>query len=96
MVRGSLTQLKNLELAGYTLRNIAHEPRPREVQIRVKTREQIQSVSQLPVDIYTVHEDREGFLIDGGAFDAQIDALKREGYAVTIRPTVPPPVKPRR
>lgn len=89
IVRGNLTQLKLLKEQGFAIAVPDHEPRPREVQIRVKHRGDIQRVSELHVDIYSVVGTKEnGFLIYGGAFDYQIDALKQNNFQVTIKPTL--------
>ena len=85
VVRGSLQQLDLLQQAGYRLSHLEREVHPREVRIHAPAREDIQRVYDLGVDIFAVHESRtEGNVIEGAAFDGQIDELRRRGYVVNV------------
>jgi hypothetical protein len=100
VIRGSLGHLSALQRAGFQLRNLTDEPRPREVRIVVPRVEDIQRVSDTGVDILGVDpRPREysseqqvapqRFTIGATAFDYQIDKLKEAGFEITVRPYPP-------
>ena len=89
IVQGSLAQLIALERIGYRLTTIAaHEPRPREVKLEVHNREDVAWLSALQVDIFTVQETKDGYVVYGGAFDYQIDQIRTKGLKVDLIDTV--------
>jgi hypothetical protein len=100
VVRGSLGQLSALQSAGFRLRNLTGEPRPREVRIVVPRVEDIQRVNEMGIDILGVdprqrpsstqqHPTPQRFTIGAAAFDYQIDKLKELGFEVTVQPYPP-------
>jgi len=89
IVRGNLEQLKILQRLGYRINRISQEePRPREVRILVKQKEDVAWVAAIHVDIYTVIREDRGFAIYAGALDYQIDKLREREYEVEIINTV--------
>lgn len=88
VVRGSLMQLQLLQARGFSITGPDGEPRPREVQVLVKSRADIQRVADLGVDILSVEDAKErGILIYLGAFDYQIDLLRQNNFqVVTVKP----------
>ncbi len=94
VVRGTLGQLSALQGAGFQMRVLTEEPRPREVKIVVPRAQDIQRVNELGVDILSV-TPRHGlppyeqaapqrFTIVATAFDYQIDRAKDAGFEVTV------------
>lgn len=89
VVDGSLRELQLLSRLGYRIGAVGpNEPRPREIRITVRSRDDVQRVSELNVDIYNVRETAQGIVIAGGAYDVQIDALRAAGYQVERVSTV--------
>ena len=89
IVQGSLAQLIALERIGYQLSTIApHEPRPREIKLKVTSFKEIAWLNALQVDIFTVRETKEGFIVYGGAFDYQIDRIHEKGLKVEMIDTI--------
>jgi hypothetical protein len=87
VVRGPLDQLNEIQKMGYKLRIETKEPRPRQVEIMVKSKEDIQKVNELEVDIYSYQKsDKErSITIYAGAFDYQIEQMQRMGYIVILK-----------
>lgn len=89
VVNGTLTQLNTLVRIGYNLSKIApHEPRPREVKITVKNKEDVAWIGSIHVDIYSVAEEKRVWTVYGGAFDEQIDRLRKRNLEVEIISTI--------
>ena len=64
VVRGTLEQLRTLERLGYRLAPLVeNEPRPREVRIIVPESADVQRVNAIHVDIFSVEETEQGFII---------------------------------
>ncbi len=85
VVQASLANLRALERSGYQLSELGpNEPRPREVRIRVKSRDEVQRINSLHVDIFTVTPLERGFVVHGGAFDYQLDQLREQGFEVQL------------
>lgn len=83
VVEAPLSSLRVLEARGLRMSSLSgEEPRPREVRIRARSREDIQRVAALHVDIYSVDDSYEILTIYAGAFDYQIDALEEQGFEV--------------
>jgi hypothetical protein len=100
VVRGNLGQLSALQSAGFQLRNLTDEPRPREVRIVVPRAEDIQRVNEMGIDILGAVAERappskerqsapQRFTIGATAFDYQIDKLMEAGFEVTVQPYPP-------
>ena len=87
VVRGSLEQLNNIQRLDYKLKIETKEPRPRHVEIVVKSEQDIQKVNELGVDIYSSkRSDRQRtIIIYAGAFDYQIEQIQELGYEVTLK-----------
>jgi hypothetical protein len=91
VVRGTLAQLGLLQRLGYQVAPLGpDEPRPREIRLTVKSRDDVTRVAATHVDIYSVRREKDGFVIYAGAFDNQIDSLQAVGYRVERRSTVEP------
>ena len=84
VVYGNLSSLKAARDKGYSLEKLNYEPRPREIEIRVNSAEDVQKIAGLQVDIISVQQlDKEkAFIVQGTAYDAQIDALKKLNFTV--------------
>lgn len=86
IVRGTLAQLTSLTRLGYVLTPLlANEPMRREIKVTVPTRDDVQWINELHVDIFSVQETKAGLVITGGAYDAQIDEIRRRNYIVEIK-----------
>jgi hypothetical protein len=91
IVRGTLRQLALLQRLGFQIAPLGpDEPRPREVRISVRSRDDVARVAATHVDIYSVRQEKDGIVIYAGAFDSQIDSLQAAGYRVERRPTIGP------
>lgn len=91
VVRGTLRQLTVLQRLGYEIAPLGpDEPRPREVRLTVKSREDVARVAAMHVDIYSVQREKDGLVVYAGAFDSQIDSLQAAGYRVERRPSIGP------
>ncbi len=89
---GTIAALQNVARAGYRISPVQpNEPQPREIRIAVASRADIQKIAGMDVDIFTVRpaQKERGYLIDAGAFDDQIDAIRAAGYTVERISTVP-------
>jgi hypothetical protein len=87
VIYGSLKALNSLKKAGYVISNLPYELRPREIEVTVKTTEDVQKVAAANVDIFSAERDRatNGIIIHGSAFDYQIDKVRDMGFGVTIK-----------
>ncbi|HEX7904325.1 MAG TPA: hypothetical protein VF487_10630 [Chitinophagaceae bacterium] len=83
VIRGTLEQLKQVEKMGYKLKKLEKEPRPRKVEIVVNTQADIQKVNETGVDIYHVETKGNSYVIHAGAFDNQIELIRKMGFTVT-------------
>jgi len=89
VVRGSLAQLTAIQRIGYRITNVdGDEPRPREIKVAVHSLEDVRAVYALHVDVFTVQELKEGYLVYGGAFDRQIDRMREKGFEVELISTI--------
>ncbi len=89
IVRGNLNQLKLLKERGVSITVPGYEARPRQIQISISNRSDVQRVSEFYIDIYSVENTKEdGLVIYGGAFDYQIDLLKENDFQVTVMPSI--------
>ena len=99
IIDATIGQLRALERSGAKITTISgHEPRPRQVRIVVKSKQDVAKIGAMQVDIYSAKPERKEsidslqtnrkikFVIYGGAFDYQIDQLKEAGYKVKILP----------
>jgi len=81
IVRGSLKQLQALAKAGYVLEPLKTEVRPRLIEVVVTKREDVQKVSEVNVDIFSVEKQPNGaYKIYANAFDYQIERLEQLGF----------------
>jgi hypothetical protein len=88
IVSGTLAQLRRLVAAGYRLENLAPgEPRPRRIQIVVTSRDDVQRVANMEVDIFSVADTSGRYTILGAALDMQLDRLRAAGFTPVILPT---------
>jgi hypothetical protein len=88
IVSARLGQLRRMAREGYRLEPIGPaEPRPRVIVVDVATRDDVQRVANLQVDIFGVADSAGRFIIRGGALDMQIDRLREAGFAVTVLPS---------
>ena len=87
VVKANLLQLKEITRMGYVIKQLSTEVRPRNISVNVKSKEDIQIVSETHIDIYNyqLNKDRT-YTIYGQAFDYQIDQIKSKGYTVKINP----------
>lgn len=87
VVWGNLSVLQRANKNGLTISTLDYEPRPREVVIVVKSLVEVQKIADLQVDIFSSHADekRSVVIVEGAAFDYQIDKLKSLGYQVTLK-----------
>ena len=102
-VEGSLAALRGLRAAGYRLRPLAEELRPREIRVRVGGPDDVRRIAAMDVDVFNVDPveprgyDTEtetapkgrGFVLHGTAYDAQIDQLEAAGFEVERVDTTP-------
>lgn len=85
VVRGSLGALRAAVDAGYRISLVRDpEPRPRQVRVTVGSTADVIKLGGL-MDIYNVAEKRP-VVVDGAAFDAQIDRIRSLGFTVEIVP----------
>lgn len=89
IVLGSLRQLRAAQDRGFGLADVSgNEPRPRTVRIVAASEEALAEILEPDLDVYSVAprgpSPDDGFLIDAGAFDYQIDSLRGRGFAVEI------------
>lgn len=82
VIHGSLENLRKIEDLGYKLEELDQEIRPRSIEIIVPSREDIQKVNELGIDIYSSGPQEDSYIIYGGAFDYQIDLLESTGFIV--------------
>ncbi len=86
VVRGTLEGLSNLRNSGSRLVALDAEVRPREIVITVRDQSDVQHIYELGVDIFTAVKDSTGrFVVNGSAFDFQIDSLRSLNYGVSIK-----------
>jgi hypothetical protein len=86
IVYGPISRLKALKARGYKLL-VPGDFRPREIRTTVNTQADVQWVYNLGVDIFTAEKDslgKGGFIIRGGAYDRQIDSIRKRNFPVTI------------
>ncbi len=85
VVYGNLSNLRAARDKGYVLEKLDYEPRPREIEVRVKNEDEIQKIAGLQVDIFSVNQPERGgpYIVQGTAYDAQIDELKSLNFTVT-------------
>jgi hypothetical protein len=89
VVRGSLAQLTSIRQMGYRIANAGPaELRPREVRVRVFSKEDVAYIGTIQVDIFTAQETREGIVVYGRAFDYQIDLMREKDFKVEIIDTI--------
>jgi len=82
-IYGSLENLSRIRELGYKIKELDTEVRPRSIEIKVPTREDIQKVNEMNIDIYSTLPQKEDYIIIyGGAYDYQIDLLESSGYEV--------------
>jgi hypothetical protein len=104
VVEGSLAALRGLRAAGYRLRPLARELRPREIRVLVAGPDDVRRIAAMDVDVFNVdpvdqptdddptYDQREtgrGFVLYGTAYDAQIDQLEAAGFEVERVDTTP-------
>lgn len=86
IIRGNLIQLQLLSTKGYSIKKMETEVRPRQVEIKVKDKKDIQYINDIGVDIFnSVEKAGIGFIVYGAAFDYQIDLMKSKKYEVIIK-----------
>lgn len=86
IVYGPISRLKALKARGYKLL-VPGDFRPREIRATVNTQADVQWVYNLGVDIFTAEKDssgKGGYIIRGGAYDRQIDSIRKRSFPVTI------------
>ncbi len=83
---GSLADLKQLQAQGYQLTKLNYELRPREIKVEVESREDIQKIANLGVDIFSSasSQTRRIIIVEGSAFDHQIEEIRKMGFTVTV------------
>lgn len=89
VVDGTRQQLRGLQAGGeYRLTGIVDpEPRPRVVRVTVPAPADVQRVYAAGVDVYQAEEDANGrWVVLGGAFEWQIEAMASAGFAVERLP----------
>lgn len=87
IVSGTLRRLSLLEKLGYRLEELrGREPHPRPILVVLKDRRDVSKVLAVGIDVYAMGPlgDR-GFVVNGGAFDDAIDALRAQNFAVHIQ-----------
>lgn len=82
IIRGTLEQLKQVKKKGYQLKELEQEPRPRRVEITVSTQADVQKVNEAGIDIYHVENKDKTLIIHAGAFDNQIELIRKMGFTV--------------
>jgi hypothetical protein len=88
IVSAALGQLRRMAREGYRLEPIGPaEPRPRSIRVEVATRDDVQRVANLEVDIFSVADSAGRYIIRGGALDMQIDRLREAGFVVNVLPS---------
>lgn len=83
---GSLAALQQVQSKGYQLAKLNYELRPREIKVEVESREDIQKIANLGVDIFSSasSQTRRIIIVEGSAFDHQIEEIRKMGFTVTI------------
>lgn len=102
VIDATLGQLRALVRSGSQITAVAgNEPRPRQIRIVVDTLDDVARIGEVGVDIYSakpertdpgVSDDRNRrrkIVINGAAFDFQIDQIKSAGYGIEILPRPP-------
>lgn len=83
VVEGALANLRALERAGFRLEVLGtNEPRPREIRVSLRSRNDVQRIAEMHVDIFSVGETKAGWVLTGAAFDHQIDRMQAAGFEV--------------
>jgi hypothetical protein len=87
VVRANLLQIKEIIRKGYAIEPLSNEVRPRKISVIVKTKRDIQVVSETHIDIFNYQINKDStYTIYGQAFDYQVDMIKNMGYTVRINP----------
>ncbi len=81
-IYGSLSGLSRIQELGFKLQNMETEVRPRSIQITVYSREDIQKINEMDIDIVSTKPLEQGYVVYGSAFDYQIDQLEAAGYNI--------------
>ncbi len=84
VVRGDLGQIRLLQARGFAVGALERDPRPREIEIIIKSDDDVQRVVALEIDIFSIDREKR-YRIYGAAFDYQIDALREEGFEVIVK-----------
>ncbi|MDX1999998.1 MAG: hypothetical protein SF066_19955 [Thermoanaerobaculia bacterium] len=87
IVSGTLRRLSLLEKLGYRLEELnGREPHPRPILVVLEDRRDLSKVLAVGIDVYAMGPlgDR-GFVVNGGAFEDAIDALRAQNFAVKIQ-----------
>lgn len=94
LVTGTLAQLDALRAAGVALAGPGrHEPTPMEVRVTMPGQADVHAVNALRVDIYQSAPAGGRWVLTGGAYEWQIEALAAAGYTVERISTVPAPTE---
>lgn len=86
-VSGTLRRLSLLEKLGYRLEELkGREPHPRPILVVVENRGDLPKVLAVGIDVYATASigDRR-LVVNGGAFDDAIDALRAQHFTVEIQ-----------
>lgn len=82
VIYGSLSALSRIKELGFVMKNLDIEIRPRTVKIIVPSKNDIQRVNEMDVDIYSTAQKGKQYVIYGGAYDYQIDLMEAAEYQV--------------
>jgi hypothetical protein len=85
VVRVNHHQSRALKRLGYRVEEIRREEaRPRLIRVTAPSREAVAQIVAPLVDIDHVEQSRDGYVVQGGAFDNAIDELRAKGLKVEI------------
>jgi hypothetical protein len=94
LVEGTLARLDALRASGVALTGPGrHEPTPLEVRVTMPGAADVHQVNALQVDIYQSAPAGDRWVLTGGAYEWQIEALTAAGYTVERISTVPAPTE---
>ncbi|MBT8258763.1 MAG: hypothetical protein KJO49_09855 [Bacteroidia bacterium] len=83
VIYGSLDDLSRLKELGFVMENLETEIHPRSVKIIVPSKDDIQKINEMGVDIYSSGQEGDSYLVYGGAYDYQIDLMAEAGYQIS-------------
>lgn len=87
VVFGNLDQLQAAAKGKLNIKKLDYEPRPREIVVQVNSPADVEKLAAIQVDIFASYPDegKQGIIVEGAAFDFQIDQVKSLGFQITVK-----------